>query len=113
MPKPSGRQQHGHAHTQAKAPFCDLFNAFFTRPRRERANKCFKLLTGVAVMYQDASRTTLGGGMTTTFVLITGAWHGGWDRFAQRLGVSPILTPGSHEACFTQPASLAEALVKA
>jgi pimeloyl-ACP methyl ester carboxylesterase len=37
----------------------------------------------------------------------------GWDRFPERLGVAPIMTPGSHEACFTQPASLAEALVKA
>jgi pimeloyl-ACP methyl ester carboxylesterase len=37
----------------------------------------------------------------------------GWHRFAERLGVSPIMTPGSHEACFTQPASLAEAFLKA
>ena len=37
----------------------------------------------------------------------------GWHRFAQRLGVSPLATPGSHEACFTQPASLAEAFLKA
>lgn len=38
---------------------------------------------------------------------------GDWLRFAGRLGVSPIMTPGSHEACFTQPASLAEAFLKA
>jgi hypothetical protein len=38
---------------------------------------------------------------------------GMWLRFAERLGVSPITTPGSHEACFTQPASLAEAFLKA
>jgi pimeloyl-ACP methyl ester carboxylesterase len=37
----------------------------------------------------------------------------GWPRFAERLGVAPLTTPGSHEACFTQPASLAEALLKA
>ena len=37
----------------------------------------------------------------------------GWQRFADRLGVSPLMTPGSHEACFTQSASLAEALLKA
>jgi pimeloyl-ACP methyl ester carboxylesterase len=37
----------------------------------------------------------------------------GWPRFAERLGVAPLMTPGSHEACFTQPASLAEALLKA
>jgi pimeloyl-ACP methyl ester carboxylesterase len=37
----------------------------------------------------------------------------GWLRFADRLGVAPVMTPGSHEACFTQPASLAEAFLKA
>lgn len=38
---------------------------------------------------------------------------GMWLQFAERLGVSPIMTPGSHEACFTQPAALAEALMQA
>lgn len=37
-----------------------------------------------------------------------GEYH--WTRFPARLGVSPVLTPGSHEACFTQPKALAEAL---
>jgi hypothetical protein len=37
----------------------------------------------------------------------------GFHRFADRLGVSPLMTPGSHEVCFTQPASLAEAFLKA
>jgi pimeloyl-ACP methyl ester carboxylesterase len=37
----------------------------------------------------------------------------GWHRFAERLGVSPIMTPGSHEACFTQPAALAQTFLKA
>jgi pimeloyl-ACP methyl ester carboxylesterase len=37
----------------------------------------------------------------------------GWDRFAERLGVIAQPAPGSHEACFTQPAGLAEALLKA
>jgi pimeloyl-ACP methyl ester carboxylesterase len=37
----------------------------------------------------------------------------GWARFAERLGVSAQPAPGSHEACFTQPAGLAEALLKA
>jgi pimeloyl-ACP methyl ester carboxylesterase len=37
----------------------------------------------------------------------------GWARFADRLGVMPQSAPGSHEACFTQPAALAEALLKA
>ncbi len=36
----------------------------------------------------------------------------GWNRFAERLGVAPVPTPGSHEACFTRPAELAEALLK-
>lgn len=37
----------------------------------------------------------------------------GWTRFADRLGVTPIAAPGSHEAHFTEPAALAEALIKA
>jgi pimeloyl-ACP methyl ester carboxylesterase len=37
----------------------------------------------------------------------------GWTRFADRLGVAPIPAPGSHEACFTRPAELAEAFLKA
>jgi pimeloyl-ACP methyl ester carboxylesterase len=37
----------------------------------------------------------------------------GWVRFAQRLGVEPIEAPGSHEACFTEPAGLAETLLEA
>ena len=37
----------------------------------------------------------------------------GWDRFPERLGVTAKSAPGSHEACFTEPAGLAEALRKA
>lgn len=37
----------------------------------------------------------------------------GWDRFAARLGVPAQAAPGSHEACFTEPAGLAAALLKA
>ncbi|TWF80342.1 pimeloyl-ACP methyl ester carboxylesterase [Pseudonocardia hierapolitana] len=37
----------------------------------------------------------------------------GWDRFAERLGVEPLVAPGSHEACFTAPEGLAHALLKA
>ena len=37
----------------------------------------------------------------------------GWDRFPERLGVTAQSAPGSHEACFTEPAGLAEALLKA
>jgi pimeloyl-ACP methyl ester carboxylesterase len=37
----------------------------------------------------------------------------GWTRFAERLGVAAQPAPGSHEACFTEPAGLAEALLKA
>ncbi len=37
----------------------------------------------------------------------------GWARFADRLGVPAQPAPGSHEACFTEPAGLAEALLKA
>jgi pimeloyl-ACP methyl ester carboxylesterase len=38
---------------------------------------------------------------------------GMWLGFAERLGVSPIMIPGSHEACFTRPADLAAAFLKA
>lgn len=34
----------------------------------------------------------------------------GWERFAERLGVPVQKAPGSHEALFTDPAGLAEAL---
>jgi pimeloyl-ACP methyl ester carboxylesterase len=37
----------------------------------------------------------------------------GWARFADRLAVAPVVAPGSHEACFTRPAELAEAFLKA
>jgi pimeloyl-ACP methyl ester carboxylesterase len=37
----------------------------------------------------------------------------GWARFADRLGVPAVPAPGSHEACFTRPAELAEAFLKA
>jgi hypothetical protein len=38
----------------------------------------------------------------------------GWaPRFPQRLGVTPVPAPGSHEACFTCPGELAEALLEA
>lgn len=37
----------------------------------------------------------------------------GWHRFAERLGVPIQPVAGSHEACFTQPAALAEAFLKA
>jgi pimeloyl-ACP methyl ester carboxylesterase len=37
----------------------------------------------------------------------------GWLRFAERLGVEPVMAPGSHEACFTRPVELAEAIIKA
>lgn len=37
----------------------------------------------------------------------------GWTRFAERLGVPAQPAPGSHEAVFTQPEGLAEALLKA
>lgn len=36
----------------------------------------------------------------------------GWARFAERLGVTPVMTPGSHEACFTRPTELAESFLK-
>jgi pimeloyl-ACP methyl ester carboxylesterase len=37
----------------------------------------------------------------------------GWQRFVDRLGVVPITMAGSHETCFTRPAELAEAFLKA
>jgi hypothetical protein len=58
--------------------------------------------------------------MSETFVLINGAWHGGWawrpvaqHRFPERLGVTAVTGPGSHEASFTRPAELAAAFLAA
>jgi pimeloyl-ACP methyl ester carboxylesterase len=36
----------------------------------------------------------------------------GWNRFAERIKVSPALVPGSHESMFTRPAELAAALAQ-
>jgi pimeloyl-ACP methyl ester carboxylesterase len=37
----------------------------------------------------------------------------GWARFAERLGVEPLVVSITHEACFTQPDVVAESLLKA
>jgi len=37
----------------------------------------------------------------------------GWDRFAERIKVSPVRVPGSHESMFTRPAELADAFARA
>jgi hypothetical protein len=38
----------------------------------------------------------------------------GWTpRFPNRLGVTAIRTPGSHEACFTRPIELADTILTA
>jgi hypothetical protein len=57
-------------------------------------------------------------GIPVSYVLSTGdialpAGEFGWARFAERLGVPAQPAPGSHEACFTEPEGLAEALLKA
>ncbi|WP_225625936.1 alpha/beta fold hydrolase [Streptomyces werraensis] len=36
---------------------------------------------------------------------------GGPGHFAERLGTAPVLIPGSHEGCFTQPSRLTEAIL--
>ena len=36
----------------------------------------------------------------------------GWDRFAERIKVTPVRVPGSHESMFTRPAELADALAQ-
>ena len=36
----------------------------------------------------------------------------GWSRFAERIKVSPVPVPGSHESMFTRPAELADALTQ-
>jgi hypothetical protein len=72
--------------------------------------------------------------MSETFELINGAWHGGWawrpvstllraaghtvltptlPGFPERLGVTAIDGPGSHEACFARPAELAASFLSA
>jgi pimeloyl-ACP methyl ester carboxylesterase len=35
----------------------------------------------------------------------------GWDRFAERIKVTPVSVPGSHESMFTRPVELADALI--
>jgi pimeloyl-ACP methyl ester carboxylesterase len=57
-------------------------------------------------------------GIPVSYVLSTGdialpPGEFGWERFAERLGVPAQPAPGSHEACFTEPAGLAAALLKA
>lgn len=37
----------------------------------------------------------------------------GWDRFAERIKVTPVTVPGSHESMFTRPAELADGLIRA
>ena len=37
----------------------------------------------------------------------------GWDRFAERIKVTPVSVPGSHESMFTRPDELADALIQA
>ena len=36
----------------------------------------------------------------------------GWDRFAERIKVTPVRVPGSHESMFTRPAELAGVLAQ-
>lgn len=49
---------------------------------------------------------------TDDVALPPGEW--GWDRFPSRLpGATLVETPGSHEANFTRPAELADAIVRA
>jgi pimeloyl-ACP methyl ester carboxylesterase len=57
-------------------------------------------------------------GVPVAYVLSTGdislpPGEYGWERFASRLGVTATPAPGSHEACFTEPTGLAEAILKA
>jgi pimeloyl-ACP methyl ester carboxylesterase len=37
----------------------------------------------------------------------------GWNRFAERIGATPIEAPGSHESLFTKPVELADAFLAA
>lgn len=55
-------------------------------------------------------------GVPVSYVLSrddSGMPPGEYERHAARLGATPIPAPGSHEACFTEPQGLAEALLKA
>ena len=36
----------------------------------------------------------------------------GWDRFAERIKVTPVTVPGGHESMFSRPAELAGALIQ-
>jgi hypothetical protein len=48
--------------------------------------------------------------MAETYVLVNGAWHGGW---AWRPVAQHLRAAGSHEACFTCPAELAASFLAA
>lgn len=51
--------------------------------------------------------------ITTDDIALPPGEYGWTPRYPTRLGVTPIEAPGSHEACFTRPAELADALLKA
>jgi hypothetical protein len=64
---------------------------------------------GVDPLHPDIPRSYLLGDNDVAMPPGDYAWA---PRFPQRLGVLPIYTPGSHEACFTRPVELADAILK-
>ncbi|MGE3284518.1 MAG: alpha/beta fold hydrolase [Pseudonocardia sp.] len=78
----------------------------------------FDLLVPQPLQYFTAAVEPLDGAIARAYVLSVDdvalpPGEYGWARFADRLGVDAIDAPGSHEACFTAPDGLAEALLKA
>lgn len=58
------------------------------------------------------ARRAVSCGLSTDDVAMTPGEYAWALRLADRLGVTAMQAPGSHEACCTQPAGLAEALLK-
>jgi pimeloyl-ACP methyl ester carboxylesterase len=100
-------------------PFEVWQSAFMNDAPAEVQRLVHELLVPQPMSYFRETVTPLDGSIERSYVLPTEdvalppgefAWA---PRFPERLGVPPIETPGSHEACFTRPAELAQALLKA
>jgi pimeloyl-ACP methyl ester carboxylesterase len=61
----------------------------------------------------QAASLPVGYVLSTEDVALPPGEYGWAPRFPARLGVTPVETPGSHESCFTRPAELAQALLRA
>jgi hypothetical protein len=92
--------------------------AFIADATEPAAQLLYELLVPQPMQYFTGTVDSTAHGVPTAYLLgeqdiALPPGEYGWNRFADRLGVAVQPVPGSHEACFTQPAALAEAFVKA